>query len=179
MMKKIILALIALSCNSCINNYYYNENRGLRPKKPKFRLAKPLPYHLQPDDLIDTTCVYVYTSSQKTKMALRFFANGRFINSFGNADYNNLEANKIGYYRVENKNIVLMETFIRSSPAAGGDGIYYRSVGIIKNDTLYDVLGAQNLSDVHRVGDKISTFYHIYYTYTKQKVDTLKGTPNW
>ena len=72
-----------------------------------------------------------------------------------------------------------METFIRSSPAAGGDGIYYRSVGIIKNDTLYDVLGAQNLSDVHRVGDEISTFYHIYYTYTKQKADTLKGTPNW
>ncbi|MEN2721057.1 hypothetical protein ABC895_12865 [Capnocytophaga sputigena] len=183
--EKVVAILICLFYISCANNYYYTKSYGLRPKVSNFKLAKPTIYQLKKDDLIDTNSIYVYSNTnlfdktKNVKMILRFFSNGRFSFVFGKEDYNNLEENYIGYYKVNNNNQVLMETFIKTSPSAGGQGIYSRSLGLIKNDTLYKILDAIDFTDVRWEGKKISQKYHTYYPFIKQKVDTLTGTPDW
>ena len=86
--KKLVgygLLLLLGSCFLQLRNYYNNEDGGIRPKRPRFVLAKN-PYHLQKGDWIDTNSVYVesYTvtypdSIQKREAFIRFFANGRYL----------------------------------------------------------------------------------------------------
>lgn len=179
----LIVILLCLLCNSCLN-YYRNDNGGLRPKTPRFRLAKPEPYQLKAEDQIDTTAIYVHKypdlldKTKESQTILRFFGNGRFSYIFDDKNYNNLKAHDIGYYRVEDNNIVLMETFIVSTNGLGSKGIgsYSRSVGIIKNDTLIDIL-TSDISEIEWQDNKIKN--KINYVYLKQKVDTLIGTPDW
>ncbi|WP_392420380.1 hypothetical protein ACF3OE_03570 [Capnocytophaga canis] len=179
----LVLVLLCTCFIGCLN-YHRNSFGGDRPKKPRFRLAKPEPYQLKAEDQIDTTAIYIHKypdlldKTKECQMILRFFGNGRFSYIYNDKNYNNLKGHDIGYYRVKNNNIVLMETFIVSTNGLGSKGIgsYSRSVGIIKNDTLIDIL-TSDISEIEWQDNKIKN--KINYVYLKQKVDTLIGTPDW
>lgn len=188
MVRKSVLVIISLMCFSCYKNYYYSSSKigGIRPKTLRFRLAKPEPYRLKPEDQIDTTAIYIHKFTgllDKTKEEqsfYRFFSNGRFVKVYKFEILGkSVSSYTIGYYRVENNDKVFLEVFIKVSPAAGDLGKYYPSIGIIKNNTLTVVSGVRKFTDIEWEEGKISEYHHTSKIYLKQKVDTLIGKPDW
>ena len=185
--KSILILVLIIVCVSCHKNYYYSSSKigGVRPKIPRFRLAKPEPYQLKPEDQIDTMAIYIrkypdlLDKTKEAQSSYRFFSNGRFVNITESRTVYKYKLHRIGYYRVQNSNIILMESFIKASPAAGDLGKYHQSIGIIKNDTLVIVSGVRKFTDIKWEEKKISEYYHTPRIYLKQKVDTLIGTPDW
>lgn len=144
------------------------EYNSTRPKKNKFKLAQN-PYNLKTDSPINSKYVYIKNETIEIKDArtkeikiltinsfIRFFPNGRYINSTTNGsfenglqDYNNLKKGIIGYYKIEDMKI-LFEDFIVGSHDNGKYKIYERKL----------------------INDSVEG-------YKKLKIEGLTGTPDW
>jgi hypothetical protein len=181
----ISLVLIFSTFFSC-NSYYQNQNRGYRPKKPKFELAKP-PYQLKKSDLIDTNAVYVEEATiyygsgpRKEEFFIRFFSNGRCF--FGShaalktkltlQDMNNINGyGGIGYYRLEGEKLKMEE--FRVGGQFGNTPYYNKGINaIIKSDTLFIIGENQTQVDFSVVKENRSF-------YVRRKVEGLTGAPDW
>lgn len=179
----LMIILLGLLCNSCIyydlyfnRNYYRPEGGGkARPILPRFRLAKPEPYRLKPEDQIDTTVIY----TQKTKVFkdivfLRFFGNGRVASGFLTEDslrYNNIRRSVAGYYRMRNPTEFEIQEFLAYSTTHAK---YSYSRGVVKGDTLFMYFDPPKNKPISEL--KKDKEFSIYL---KQKVDTLIGKPDW
>ncbi|HEX8577898.1 MAG TPA: hypothetical protein VF677_16555 [Flavobacterium sp.] len=178
-----IIVFLFISCNS----YYQNQNRGYRPKRLKFELAKP-PYRLKSNDLIDTNAIYVEeaivyygTEPRREEFFIRFFSNGRCY--FGShaalkakltlQDINNINGyGDIGYYRLEGENLK-METFTVGGQF-GTTPYYNRNMkAIIRNDSILFVR-----EDVNEVNFSVAKKEGRSF-YVRRKVKGLTGTPDW
>ena len=145
MKNKFLLILLMLISISCATNLKRLPEGGLRPKTPKFKLAKT-PFKLT-SDVIDTNTVYYELELDRDfRIAYfdtlfyfyRFFSNGRVYVSktfykipTDDADYNELKSGNIGYYRIESGNNLTIETF--ESTNFGKFVIRY---GTIKGDSI-------------------------------------------
>ncbi len=164
--------LICFYLNSCciplIQKKYYTTQYGSdRPKKNKFKLAK-----IQPNiilnkpfskDVIYTKIDSVYIKSVETNKEelliynsfLRFFETGQYLSgstesfTFGINDYNNLDSGVIGYYYVNNNNLITEQFLVTSHNC----GEYYKGALKIIKDSI--------------VG------------YNRIKIKNLEGIPNW
>ena len=167
-----ILIIFGILVNSCcipiLEKKFYNTEEGFeRPKNNKFTLGKN-PYDLKETDVIKTNCVYQatfnleYTSantnqkiSRETNLFLRFFKNGRYIESAVLKEntpiyyYNNLKRGYVGYYKIVGSKI-LLEHF---------------SVG------AHDC-GKYVITELEIIGNNIGS-------YKKIEVEGLTGNPNW
>lgn len=167
--KLVILFLLCASMQNCVvKPYYTTEYDSYRPKKNNFKLAQS-PHQLKSSDPIDLQSIYIKIEKIEIKDAksgknnvffintfLRFFPNGRFINSTtkesfdkGLNDYNNLKKGFAGYYKIENDKI-MFEDFIVSAHDNGKYKIYERKL----------------------IKDSIEGFQKI-------KIEGLTGTPDW
>ena len=84
MKRNIIIFFIVYICSGCsYYSLYFDRNyyrvvteegvSGIRPISPRFRLAKPQPYHLKLEDQIDTNAIYVRKNMFDKIVFLRFF----------------------------------------------------------------------------------------------------------
>ena len=190
----LVLVLLGLFCNGCIyydlyfNRNYYRPEQGAssRPILPHFRLAKPEPYRLKTEDLIDTTVIYVrkYKILEEDEIYfLRFFGNGRVASGFLTKDslsYNNIKRSVAGYYRMRSPMELELQQFLAYSITHAS---YEYSRGIIRGDTIFlfpyakkkEKLPEPLINNGEWKGKKNSNCA----IYIKQKVDTLTGTPDW
>lgn len=167
--KLVILFSFSFLMQNCIvKSYYFTEFNSTRPKKNNFKLSQN-PYTLKTDSPISSKNVYIKKETIEIKDAItkekkiltinsfiRFFENGRYINSTTNKsfvnglqDYNNLKRGIIGYYRIEDKKIIF-EDFIVGSHDNGKYKIYERNL----------------------INDSIEG-------YKKLKIEGLTGIPDW
>lgn len=187
----LMIILLGIFCNGCIHyhlifdrNYYRIPTEeagksGFRPILPRFRLAKPEPYRLKPEDQIDTTLIYVrrFISKVDNKEQVyfyRFFGNGRFITDvlYGDSlQYNKLKLSTIGYYRMKTYMELELENF---TPENATHAKYSYSRGVVKGDTLFMYFDPPKNKPISEL--KKDKEFSIYL---KQKVDTLIGKPDW
>lgn len=190
----LVLVLLGLFCNSCIyydlyfNRNYYRPEQGAssRPILHHFHLAKPEPYRLKTEDLIDTTVIYVrkYKILEEDEIYfLRFFGNGRVASGFLTKDslsYNNIKRSVAGYYRMRSSMELELQQFLAYSITHAS---YEYSRGIIRGDTIFlfpyakkkEKLPEPLINNGEWKGKKNSNCA----IYIKQKVDTLIGSPDW
>ncbi len=176
--------LVALVCfllffSSC-KNYYYNTKGGIRPKKNKFHFSKN-PYKLISTNILDTNSVYInkvnlYYGNQKDGYTrfYRFFSNGRVLEGTSGVHQDSLTLNRIndfnnsgaiiGYYHVDTKNNIRIESF-RVKKHEGG--FYTTSSGFIRNDSIF----LENTTTLNNQKK--------YQIFTKRNVKGLQGTPDW
>ena len=149
MKRNIIIFFIVYICSGCSyyslyfdRNYYRIATEeegvdGIRPILPRFRLAKPEPYQLKSEDLIDTNIIYTRKDMFNNLDFLRFFANGRVSSGYLEGDslqYNKLKMSTIGYYRMRTPTELEMQEFI---PYNYTHASYEYSRGIIRGDTIF------------------------------------------
>ncbi len=122
---KCFLILLMVVMVSCATNLKRLPEGGFRPKIPNFKLAK-LPFKLK-NNVIDTNTVYYELELDRdfrisyfdtSFYFYRFFSNGRVYVSkmfykipTDDADYNELKSGYIGYYKIEDNNKLIIETF--------------------------------------------------------------------
>lgn len=193
MKRNIIIFFIVYICSGCSyyslyfdRNYYRIATEeegvdGIRPILPRFRLAKPEPYQLKSEDLIDTNVIYTRKDMFNELNFLRFFANGRVSSGYLKGDslqYNKLKMNTIGYYRMRTSTELEMQEFI---PYNYTHASYEYSRGIIRGDTIFmfsDPPKNKKLPEPF-IKPKLPKEHSNCIFYIKQKVDTLTGTPDW
>jgi len=150
------------SCTIPFKNYYYTLEGNIRPKKPKFSLAK-YPYQLKRTDVIDTNSVYI--REEKTRRIdntvyihysfYRFFSNGKALRGssfdiFPSLDnFNSVKGSSMNYYKIENNKLII-EYFVNSPHSNGYYGFHTSQI----------------------INDSIQYYKRI-------KVEGLKGTPDW
>ena len=191
--KYVQILFLVLLCNSCMyyhlyfdRNYYRIATEeegvdGIRPILPRFRLAKPEPYQLKSEDLIDTNIIYTRKDMFNDLDFLRFFANGRVSSGYLEGDslqYNKLKLSTIGYYRMRTPTELEMQEFI---PYNYTHASYEYSRGIIRGDTIFmfsDPPKNKKLPEPF-IKPKLPKEHSNCIFYIKQKVDTLTGTPDW
>lgn len=132
-------------CNIFSKQFYYTDQGGVRPGKNKFELGKN-PYFLKEQVLIKTNCIYqhCYTWNDKELKPqntncdslnarvsfIRFFKNGRFLINELTPEksrleqYNNLKTGKIGYYKIEGKELILEYFSVNHAGMASDCGKY-------------------------------------------------------
>ena len=195
MKRNIIIFFIVYICSGCSyyslyfdRNYYRIATEeegvdGIRPILPRFRLAKPEPYQLKSEDLIDTNVIYTRKDMFNNLDFLRFFANGRVSSGYLEGDslqYNKLKLSTIGYYRMRTPTELEMQKFIAYNYTHAS---YEYSRGIIRGDTIFlfpyakkkEKLPEPLINNGEWKGKKNSNCA----IYIKQKVDTLIGSPDW
>lgn len=193
MKRNIIIFFIVYICSGCSyyslcfdRNYYRIATEeegvdGIRPILPRFRLAKPEPYQLKSEDLIDTNIIYTRKDMFNHLDFLRFFANGRVSSGYLEGDslqYNKLKMSTIGYYRMRTPTELEMQEFI---PYNYTHASYEYSRGIIRGDTIFmfsDPPKNKKLPEPF-IKPKLPKEHSNCIFYIKQKVDTLIGTPDW
>ena len=192
MKRNIIIFFIVYICSGCsYYSLYFNRNyyriateegvSGIRPISPRFRLAKPEPYQLKSEDLIDTNIIYTRKDMFNHLDFLRFFANGRVSSGYLEGDslqYNKLKMSTIGYYRMRTPTELEMQEFI---PYNYTHASYEYSRGIIRGDTIFmfsDPPRNKKLPEPF-IKPKLPKEHSNCIFYIKQKVDTLTGTPDW
>lgn len=193
MKRNIIIFFIVYICSGCSyyslyfdRNYYRIATEeegvdGIRPILPRFRLAKPEPYQLKSEDLIDTNVIYTRKDMFNNLDFLRFFANGRVSSGYLEGDslqYNKLKLSTIGYYRMRTPTELEMQEFI---PYNYTHASYEYSRGIIRGDTIFmfsDPPKNKKLPEPF-IKPKLPKEHSNCIFYIKQKVDTLIGTPDW
>ena len=191
--KYVQILFLVLLCNSCMyyhlyfdRNYYRIATEeegvdGIRPILPRFRLAKPEPYQLKSEDLIDTNIIYTRKDMFNNLDFLRFFANGRVSSGYLEGDslqYNKLKLSTIGYYRMRTPTELEMQKFIAYNYTHAS---YEYSRGIIRGDTIFmfsDPPKNKKLPEPF-IKPKLPKEHSNCIFYIKQKVDTLTGTPDW
>jgi len=143
---KLVCFTIAFFVNGCcFTQLKHLPEGGFRPKKPDFTFARA-PYNNIENRQIDTCAIYISKSINDYPKEIsgdtlytfyRFFRNGRAYNSFTvvnhyptNSDINNFRTGLIGYYKIENDNL-LSEFFV---PINGGQ--YRIKYNKIRGDSL-------------------------------------------
>lgn len=181
--KLVTVTLLFFLFNSC-KNYFHNSYGGVRPKKSKFNLSK---FRLKKEHHIDTNAVYVadiqitYDGKEdKFKRFYRFFTNGQVLEGTSGLfsdeltlnrvnDFNNSGSN-VGYYTVVG-NKIKIETF-RTKKNEGG--FYSLREGFIDNDNNIFIV------DYSKESKKETTKpIKSYIFYKKEKIQGLKGNPDW
>ena len=192
MKRNIIIFFIVYICSGCsYYSLYFDRNyyrvvteegvSGIRPISPRFRLAKPQPYQLKSEDLIDTNVIYTRKDMFNDLDFLRFFANGRVSSGYLEGDslqYNKLKLSTIGYYRMRTPTELEMQKFIAYNYTHAS---YQYSRGIIRGDTIFmfsDPPKNKKLPEPF-IKPKLPKEHSNCIFYIKQKVDTLTGTPDW
>lgn len=169
--KILIISLISCCFSSCLN-YYHHPNGGYRPKKSKFYLQNS-PYRIKKTDKLKTNVIYVLNDTliygnNKDVLYLRFFNNGRCYRSIYslNKVINTKEINTpttVGYYAINNNTNIELEFFpVRYKER----GIYLKSNGFIKNDTLF-------INGTDEKGQSQN------YIYTPKKIEKLTQKTDW
>ncbi|WP_103071790.1 hypothetical protein [Aquimarina sediminis] len=184
--KLVIFSFFAIvGCNALFKNYYRTKDRGIRPKRPKFELAKKN-YSLTKNDIIDTSAVYIYQKEvvygngekEIEEYFYRFFSNGKCIRGFPSdfkrnklilSDFNNLNrgGSFIGYYQIKDSNNLVTETF---SVGVGENGKYIKDYGVLKGDTIFLFNAPFTKEKINKGNVEI---------YIRKKVEGLTGTPDW
>ncbi|QCX40240.1 hypothetical protein FF125_17960 [Aureibaculum algae] len=198
----LLLLIIIVTLNSCgfcnvfSKHYYFTGNGGVRPGKTKFDLSKDI-YVLKKEDFIKTNVIY-QSCSKWNKEALRyeatdcsdatatisfirFFNNGRVLINTISEDlsplnqYNNLEGGTVGYYKIE-ENELIIEYFSVSIGGMTSDcGKYYIDKYKLSVEGI-------ELQEIRRSDNGI--FYgwrkvEHSVPYIKKGINGLKGDPNW
>ncbi|MCF6350815.1 MAG: hypothetical protein L3J23_07275 [Flavobacteriaceae bacterium] len=186
MYKRIFLTLfffvtLIISCTIPFKNYYYDKGIT-KPKKSKFKLAKP-PYQLKKEDLIDINAVYInkHELSRKdggkepVESHLRFFNNGRYF--YGGSvkpakenltHYNNLSNGFVGYYKINNNNKIIYEYFWVHEI-----GKYIKEYGYIRNDSIFMYKSSYKKNGFPKPNENNCQIY------VRKKVDGLTGEASW
>ena len=198
----LLLLIIIVTLNSCgfcnvfSKHYYFTGNGGVRPGKTKFDLSKDI-YVLKKEDFIKTNVVY-QSCSKWNKEALRyeatdcsdptatisfirFFENGRvLINTISDDklpldQYNNLEGGTVGYYKIEENELIIEYFSVNIGGMTSDCGKYYIDKYKFSSEGI-------ELQEIRRSDNGI--FYgwrkvEHSVPYIKKGINGLKGDPNW
>ncbi|WP_103864897.1 hypothetical protein [Aquimarina sp. I32.4] len=183
-------------CNIITKQYIFTKDGNLRPAKNRFKLGKT-PYMLKDDDLIKTNCVYqsctVSTDEEYTKSStcdsipandlvtfFRFFKNGRFLishilsNDINAQSYNTLKGD-VGYYTIENGDLILEYFSVNFGGMASDCGRYYTSIYTLRDDAIIPSSQRVSNNGIWYAWEKIP------YTQSFKKIEikNLTTTPDW
>lgn len=201
-MKYLIGFITILTLNSCgfcnvlTKQYYFTSEGGIRPGKNKFKDRKE-PYVLKEQDLIKTNSVYQLCSAwnkenlknevadcdstNATVSFIRFFENGRFLMNELDVEknhleqYNNLKDGKIGYYKIENGDLILEYFSVYFGGMASDCGKYYRKKYKLKESGIKLYSERKSSSGTFYVWAEVeySNWFH------KKIINGLEGIPDW
>ncbi|MDQ7918054.1 hypothetical protein RBU60_10735 [Mesonia sp. MT50] len=183
-------------CNILSKQFYYTGEGGVRPGKNKFELAKT-PYLLKEQDLIKTNAIYQFCYSwnekeliyQKTNCNhinakisfIRFFKNGRFLmNDLSTGkdsleQYNNLKSGKIGYYKIEEKELILEYYSVSHAGMASDCGKYYKDKYKLTNNGIQLQAERRSNNGLFFGWTKVENAGW----YLRKNIKGLEGVPSW
>lgn len=183
--KLVIVVCFYVSILSC-KNYYITSNGGVRPKSSKFELSKQS-YKLTTNDApIDVNSIYVnqvdlnYGGKKDTyKRFLRFFENGRVVEGTSGLFTDSLSIQRIndfdnsgaliGYFLLDKDRITLEFFRVKYKEA----GFYTKSYGYVKNDSIFLFKSIDKIKELP-IPDAENCII-----YVKEKVNGMKGVPDW
>ncbi len=177
--KMVIFFSLVFTLFSC-KNYYHNINGGYRPKKPKFNLtAKNNQWNTK--NLIDTNNIYTsidtltYGNEKfKSVFFLKFYEDGHSfqssINPIINLKQQKILPTYVGYYSIDEKKIIEIETFYVKHKERG---IYLKEYGLLKNDTIFMYKSTIKNDIFPNPNEQNSTIY------VKKKVVRFFDKPDW